>query len=76
MVVGKYRYKKSYKNNNKSSTSKSKHIECLIVYRSKCLIYPEYPSYIESEFYDTRDIEYTTMDLVEDDQKNEVEKWE
>ncbi len=75
MMIGKYSYKKRYKNKDKTSSSESKHIEWLIVYRAKCIINPENPTSIEYSLYESGNPENTTMDMIENNQKCEIDEW-
>jgi hypothetical protein len=74
MMIGKYRYKKSDKNQDKSSSSEGKHIESLVVYRTESRIYPIYPSNIEEALEDHHNPKYPTMNMIEDNQECEVDK--
>lgn len=75
MVIGEYGHKECYKNENKPNTCECEHIESLIVHRSECAIYPSNTTDIEESFYESHNPEYTTMNLVENNQKCEVDKW-
>jgi hypothetical protein len=75
MMIGKYRNKESDKNKDKSSSRESEHIESLIVYRAKSCIDPIYPTNIEETLEDHHNPKYPTMNMIEDDQKCEVDKW-
>ncbi len=75
MMIGEYRYKECYKNENKSSSCESKHIEGLIVYRAKCIINPKNTTTIKYQLYNSSNPENTTMNMVENNQKCEVDEW-
>ncbi len=76
MLIDKNSYKKSNKNNSKTNTCKGKNIEWLVGNKSKFFINPIKSPDIEYTFYKSCDPKYFFMDLIENDEKCEVDEWE
>lgn len=75
MLIGKNSSKESYENHNKANTSKGEYIECLIHNEIIGSIYPEQSADIEQYFSYCSYPKYLLMNLVENNQKCEVDEW-